>query len=99
MKNILLETVGKNHHFDFFSLDVEGAEFEVLKSVDFDEVSFGIIFVEADAHNSQKNDAVKSLLKEKGYEFLYNTRRSDWFRHPSFREIYKGVVTLPENDP
>ncbi|GFH44376.1 hypothetical protein CTEN210_00850 [Chaetoceros tenuissimus] len=95
MKNILLETVGKNYHFDFYSLDVEGAEAEVLSSIDFSQVSFGIIFVEADKHNTRKNDNVKKILNANGYEFLYNIKNSDWFRHRNFQEIYKDVITFP----
>ncbi|GFH50090.1 hypothetical protein CTEN210_06566 [Chaetoceros tenuissimus] len=99
MKNILLETVGKNYHFDFYSLDVEGAEAEVLSSIDFSKVSFGVIFVEADQHNPQKNDDVKKILNDNGYEFLYNIRNSDWFRHRDLREIYKDIITFPPDDP
>ena len=99
MKNILFETVGKNHHFDFYSLDVEGTEAEVLSSIDFSKVSFGVIFVEADQHNPQKNDVVKKILNDNGYEFLYNIRNSDWFRHRDFREIYKDIITFPVDDP
>lgn len=55
LKQILQETVGSNFYFDFFSLDVEGAEYKVLKSIDFDQVGFGIVLVEADEHNELKN--------------------------------------------
>ena len=50
-------------HFDFFSLDVEGAEYGVLQSLDFAKYSFGIIVVEADGHNKMKNMAVRTLLE------------------------------------
>ena len=42
---------------DFLSLDVEGAEYEVIKTLDFRNVQFGIIFYEADSHNFKKNHA------------------------------------------
>lgn len=48
-------------HINFFSLDVEGAEFEVLSSIDFDLVTFDVLFVEG------SDDKVKSLLESKGY--------------------------------
>ena len=32
-------------YFDFFSLDIEGSEFEALQSLDFSKVGFGIILV------------------------------------------------------
>lgn len=48
LKDILVETVGDKFHFDFFPLDVEGAEHAVLSSIDFSCVSFGVISVEED---------------------------------------------------
>jgi hypothetical protein len=63
MKQILQETVGSKFYFDFFSLDVEGAEYKVLKSIDFDQVGFGVVLVEADEHNQLKNMAVRTLLE------------------------------------
>ena len=49
---------------DFLSLDVEGAEFEVLKTIDFDKVEFGISFYEADGHDPLKNQAMMTFLEE-----------------------------------
>ncbi len=56
-------------HINFFSLDVEGAELEVLKSVDLLAVSFDVIVVEASNHNKSKNMAVVELLDHEGYLF------------------------------
>jgi FkbM family methyltransferase len=36
----------KVHHFDFCSIDVEGAELETLKGIDWDRTSFGFITIE-----------------------------------------------------
>jgi hypothetical protein len=43
---LLKDHVPEHTFFDFWSLDVEGAEFEVLSSVDFTEVAFGVILIE-----------------------------------------------------
>lgn len=52
---------------DLLSLDVEGAEFEVLKTIDFKKQQFGVIFYEADEHNALKNEMMKSMLEANGY--------------------------------
>ena len=56
-------------HVDFFSLDVEGAELNVLRTVDWDAVTFGVLLVEQDGKNTTKDNAVRELLRAKGYEY------------------------------
>lgn len=63
----------------FFSLDVEGAELQVLRSVDFDAVQFGVVAVEADEHNREKNEAVRELMRRSGYGMRGHHARSDWY--------------------
>jgi FkbM family methyltransferase len=93
LTHILQDAVGPGpYHFDFFSLDVEGAELEVLESLDFAEYSFGVIFVEADEHNTMKNLAVLALLEEKGYIFLQDKDRSYWFLNKKWHEIYSNIT-------
>ena len=91
LMDILAENHVETNYFDFFSLDVEGAEFEVLKAIDFDNIGFGIIFVEADGSNPAKNEEVKSFLKSNGYTYFSNHQRSDWFFNDQFLNIYKEL--------
>lgn len=79
-------------HFDFYSLDVEGAEYQVLKSIDFTRVSFGIIFLEADELNEMKNLATRAHLESNGYRFLMEKQKSYWFMNRNFGKIYDHVL-------
>ena len=88
MRDILIERAPEISHYDFFSLDVEGAEYEVLRSTNFDRTTFGVIFVEASRHDPKKNEAVKEFLINKGYSFLKEDKRSYWFLHEEFEKIY-----------
>lgn len=83
-----------NHHvhFDFLSLDVEGAEDQVLRSMDYTKVSFGVILLEADKHNERKNLAVRVFLEANGYTYLFHEQRSYWFVHRNFDQIYRHVL-------
>lgn len=92
MDNILRKNAPTTTYFDFFSLDVEGAELAVLESIDFERVNFGIIFVEADRHNERKNLVLKQFLERKGYSFLYHDHPNDWFVNPDFDKIYGHLV-------
>ena len=71
LDNLLLKYAPEATYFDFLSLDVEGAEFSVLKSIDYDRTQFGIVLVEADEHNEMKNIAMREFLEKEGYRFLF----------------------------
>ena len=92
LKDILDQHAGNTTYFDFFSLDIEGAEFDAMLSLDYSKVGFGVIFVEADENNIRKNHALRTFLKEKGYTFLWTRHRSDWFINNTFHSIYESVV-------
>ena len=95
LDSLLLKYSPETTFFDFFSLDVEGAELSVLRSIDFDRVGFGIIFLEVSAFiqsNEFQNLVVKQLLQSKGYVFLESWGRSYWFVHPLFHEIYGHLI-------
>jgi len=58
---------------DFFSLDVEGAEFEILNGIDFDEFNFKYILVE-----SRSLQRILSFLESKSYKFVKNLSNHDY---------------------
>ena len=80
------------YFFDFFSLDVEGAEYAVLTSLDFNVVEFGVVLVECDSHNPLKNIAIKMLLQANGYTYHQATDQNWWFVNDSFHTIYSGIL-------
>lgn len=81
---MILQLTSRNRHFDFFSLDVEGGELEVLKTLDWDTRSFSVIVIEADRTNPQKEVEIISLLKSKGYVYYGHQVTNDWFFHPKY---------------
>lgn len=90
--DLLQEHAPNIHYYDFLSLDIEGAELIALQSIDWSRVGFGVVLVEADQHNESKNMALRAFLVERGYEFLYNHRRSDWFVNKDFDQIYQEAM-------
>ena len=95
---LLIEATGLQD-IDFFSLDVEGAELHVLNTIDFDVTNVGIFVIEADNHDPQKNEAVRALLRSKGFvPAPFDMREgcaglaewqcmpNDAFVHPKFEE-------------
>ena len=64
--NDLLEKYNAPSFINYLSLDTEGSEFEILKSVDFKKYSFGLIDVE---HNyvEPRRTQIRELLTSNGY--------------------------------
>jgi len=58
---------------DLFSLDVEGAELFVLQTIDFHITNIRAILIELDGLNAKKDDAVRALLTEVGFENAIHT--------------------------
>jgi hypothetical protein len=49
---------------DFCSIDVEGAELDILKTIDFKNYDFEIFAIE----NNTGNSTIKQFMEQKGYE-------------------------------
>ena len=66
--NDLLEINNSPNYIDYLSLDTEGSELEILKSVNFNKYKFGIIDVE---HNfvEPRRSEIRNLLENNGYKF------------------------------
>jgi FkbM family methyltransferase len=60
IKNILGDGY---HYFDYFSLDVEGAELEALKGIDWNNTKFGFITIEYGNREHYKNLVISFLQK------------------------------------
>lgn len=78
-------------HIDFWSLDVEGSELALLKTVDFERVHIDVIIVEVenrltdDPKMKQQVEDVRVLLREKGYVNIQSVvvYKSDVWLHQS----------------
>ena len=73
-------------HIDFFSLDVEGAELDVLNTFPFHAVTVGVWCIEADGDRPDKDAAVVALLQQHGYQYHGHVERNDWFVHESMKD-------------
>ena len=68
--NSILEEADAPKLIDFFSLDVEGMEINVLKGIDFHRYNFNYLLVECS--NENKKEEVFNFLKEKQYTYIEN---------------------------
>ena len=86
MQSILDET--NMHNIDLFSLDVEGHELNVLKSIDFSKNTINVILVEMLNTNSEL-EKIRDFLKEKNYKFYDIVGRNEVYILNTFNEISK----------
>lgn len=77
--------------FDYVSLDTEGSELEILRTIDFARPRIALFTIE---HNfvEPRREQMRILLAEAGYDRL-NVGFDDWYWHPAFLiERNRGVV-------
>ena len=76
-----------NPRIDFLSLDIEGADLQVLMTIPFDKVNISVIMIEV-AHLGEifegDNDTLRQFLHEHGYIFYRRMSIDDIFVHKSF---------------
>jgi FkbM family methyltransferase len=66
--NDLLNNCNAPKYIEYLSLDTEGSELEILRSIDFNTYKFGVIDVE---HNfvEPRRSEIRTLLEKYGYKF------------------------------
>ena len=71
-------------HIDFFSLDVEGGEFEVLKTMNW-SIPVYIICVELNGMDKGKDDNCRDILRHNGYEFCYKICNNEFWINNEYK--------------
>lgn len=82
----VLESCDSPRHIDFLSIDIEGADFEALNSLDFSTFSVGMIAIEHN-FNFQACDRFEKFLTDRGYVRVARRWSSidAWFIHSSVK--------------
>ncbi|MBX3042265.1 MAG: FkbM family methyltransferase [Candidatus Kapabacteria bacterium] len=73
------------NHIDYCSIDVEGSEWEVLKSIDFDKISFSCFSIE----NNYDDVLIVKFMCSKGYEFLGKLEADDIYVSKKNQNIFR----------
>lgn len=67
-------------HVDYLSLDTEGSELEILKSIDFSKVTIDMMSVENNFHEP----FIREFLETKGFIFMEHVAVDDIYVHSNF---------------
>jgi len=70
-------------HINYLSIDVEGAEFQVIKSIDFDKVFIDVIGFENNYYDT--SIPIMEYLQNKGYTV---------FNHKKYLDVYCGDIFM-----
>lgn len=73
-------------------MDVEGAELQVLESIDFTKTAFGVVVVEIQKYDILKGAGIVAFLERKGYRFKLYDQRNGWFVSNHFDILYKKHI-------
>ena len=76
---------------DFWSLDIEGAECDVLQTTDFEKITVGILLIEI----NKVGGRVSNVMRERGFVPVGHVAIDDLFVNPKYMEN-KGLV-IPES--
>jgi FkbM family methyltransferase len=85
--NDLLDKNNAPLFIEYLSLDTEGSELEILKSVNFDKYTFGLIDVE---HNFKEpaRTQLRTLLTSNGYDYIGENYWDDRYKHNSLQSTF-----------
>lgn len=83
---ILNDLLEKNNitHIDYLSLDTEGGELEILKSIDFDRFDIDIIDAENNFINGKQDTQVQEFLLSKGFILIKKIEWDDIYRNKKY---------------
>jgi len=73
--NALMDNIGRKH-IDLFSLDVEGAESHVLKSIDFSTLSFDVVMIEI----QENREEIKNFMESHVFERAHSLSNDDVYK-------------------
>ena len=69
-------------HIDYLSIDTEGSEFDILRSINFEEIDIDIIDVE----NNYNEPYIREFIKSKGYIFIGRVGVDDIYRNKKYHQ-------------
>ena len=86
-----------NPTVDLFSLDIEGAELQVLKTIPWDKVNIRVMLIEVNHIGAIFQGSLKALsqlLKKNGFKFFRSTNIDDIYVKRDFRAIDQTKTEL-----
>ena len=74
----LLEQAKAPPFIHYMSIDIEGAELEALKGLDFSRYRIGALTIEHNFEEPKRSD-IRKLLERNGYRYVRSVEQDDFF--------------------
>lgn len=89
----LLEKANAPNWIDYMNIDVEGAEYDVLRGLSFNRYKIGELTIE---HNfePQKRERILNLMESNGYVRVRSWEVDDWYVHRDLAPQYHSYVAF-----
>jgi FkbM family methyltransferase len=71
-------------HIDLLSVDVEGGELDVLKTLDFSKIEVYIVCIELDSKNKEKDDECRRILIDAGFRLEHRLCINEFWINSSY---------------
>ena len=81
--SILVDILDENNapkYIDYLSIDIEGSEYEVIRTFPFDKYTFGCITIEHNDENDKRMN-IRNILENNNYSFIKEVAHDDWYIH------------------
>jgi len=92
--NELLRRFNAPEYIDFLSLDVEGAEFDVIKEIDLNYYHIALMSIEHN-HEKEKQSLIRNHLSQFDYEVVEHRNDDFFFHHEHLKVVSNGNYQDP----
>ncbi len=85
INEVLEKNYPEGQDIDLLTIDIEGYDLRVLRSLDFSKYKPGIILIEIKGFDIHINDEITEFFRNKGYRFLAKTMNTVFFQQQSLK--------------
>jgi FkbM family methyltransferase len=82
----------------YMSIDIEGAEYEALKGLSFDQYQIGAFTIEHNWDVPKRRD-IKDLLESKGYRLVRSVFQDDWYVQKDLAQKFRLMIQYDFTNP
>jgi FkbM family methyltransferase len=89
----ILEKAKAPKQIDYMNIDVEGAEYDVLRGLSLDKYEVSSFTIEHN-YEGEKRELIRKLLESKGYVRVRSWESDDWYVHRNLASRYRTYLTF-----